>query len=145
GGGAHLEKEIADYIAERKNWDFGIFELGVNMVLGFEVDEFERRVDYFVKTITEKNPNKHLFFIDIFPFYMDFEQVEKQKKFREIVEKKVKEMNKENAIHISGFDILKDIRGLMTDRIHPSSVGFEEMGKNLALILQKKLKIGGER
>ncbi|MCS7179836.1 MAG: hypothetical protein NZ891_00575, partial [bacterium] len=71
GGGAHLEKEIADYIAERDDWDFGTFELGINMVGGFEVEEFERRVDYFIETIVNKKKDKKLFFIDIYPFYLD--------------------------------------------------------------------------
>ncbi|HOK56160.1 MAG TPA: SGNH/GDSL hydrolase family protein [bacterium] len=137
GGGAHLEKEIADYIAERDDWEFGVFELGVNMVGGFEVDQFEKRVDYFVEKIVKENPEKYLFFIDIFPFYMDFDNQEKQKKFREIVKNKVKQIKKKNVIHISGFKILKDVRGLMTDRVHPSSQGFEEMGYNLASILKK--------
>jgi len=137
GGGAHLEKEIADYIAERDDWDFATFELGVNMVSGFEVEEFKRRVDYFIEKIVSKNPEKYLFFMDIFPYHMDFDNQEKQKKFRNIVKNKVEEINKKNVIHISGFEILKDVRGLMTDRIHPSSHGFEEMGYNLASILKK--------
>ncbi|MFN4227578.1 MAG: SGNH/GDSL hydrolase family protein [Candidatus Ratteibacteria bacterium] len=136
GGGAHLEKEIADYIAKRDDWDFGVFELGVNMVGGFEVEEFKKRVDYFIEKIVSENPDKNLFFIDIFPFYMDFDNQDKQKKFREIVKNKVEEINKKNVIHISGFDILKDVRGLMTDRIHPCSQGFEEMAYNLAAILR---------
>lgn len=146
GGGCHLEKEIADYIAERDDWDFAVFELGVNMVGGFEIDEFKKRVDYFIEKIVNEKPDKYLFFIDIFPFYMDFDNQEKQKKFRQIVKNKVIEINKKNVLHISGFDILKDVRGLMTDRIHPSSQGFEEMAYNLTTLLgrcgigQKDLK-----
>ncbi len=137
GGGAHLEKEIADYIAERKDWDFGTFELGVNMVINFETKEFEKRVDYFVEKIVNKNPDKYLFFIDIFPFYMDFDNEEKQKKFREIVKNKVKEIGKENVIHISGFDILKSEKGLTTDLVHPSPFGMEEMAFNLSCFIKK--------
>jgi len=139
GAGAHLEKEIADYIAERNDWDFATFELGANMVGGFEVEEFEKRVDYFIEKIVSEKSEKYLFFIDIFPFYMDFDNQDKQKKFRNIVENKVKEINKKNVIHISGFEILKDVRGLMTDRIHPSSQGFEEMGYNLASIIKRHI------
>ncbi|HOK56159.1 MAG TPA: SGNH/GDSL hydrolase family protein [bacterium] len=136
GGGAHLEKEIADYIAERDDWDFGTFELGINMVGGFEVDEFEKRVDYFIEKIVDKKPDKYLFFIDIFPFYMDFDNQEKQEKFREIVKNKVKEVNKDNVIHISGFDILKSLKGLTFDILHPSPFGMEEMAYNLANIMK---------
>lgn len=141
GGGCHLEKEIADYIAERKDWDFAIFEIGVNMVNNFEIEEFENRVDYFVDKIVKENSNKYLFFIDIFPFYMDFNNEDKQKKFREILENKIKKVNRGNLIHISGFDLLKDLRGLTADIIHPSSQGFEEISHNLAKIISNYLKI----
>ncbi|MGC8977060.1 MAG: SGNH/GDSL hydrolase family protein [Candidatus Ratteibacteria bacterium] len=139
GGGAHLEKEIADYIAERNDWEFGTFELGINMVLWAEIDEFEKRVDYFIEKIVKEKPEKYLFFIDIFPFYMDFDNQEKQKKFREIVKNKVKEINKKNVIYISGFDILKNLKGLTIDLVHPSPFGMEEMAYNLASILKKYL------
>ncbi|MCX7916928.1 MAG: hypothetical protein N2589_02220 [bacterium] len=137
GGGCHLEKEIADYIAKRDDWKFAVFELGVNMVGGFEVEEFKKRVDYFVEKIVKEKSEKYLFFVDMFPFYMDFDNQKKQKKFREIVKNKVKEINKENVIHISGVKVLKDIKGLTADRIHPSISGFEEIASNLTNILKK--------
>ena len=137
GGGAHLEKEIADYIAERDDWDFATFELGINMVGWCEVEEFRKRVDYFVEKIVSEKGDKKLFFIDIYPFYMDFENQEKQEKFREIVRNKVKEIKRDNVIHISGFDILKSIKGLTFDLIHPSPFGMEEMAYNLSNILKK--------
>ena len=40
GGGAHCESQLADYIAERNDWDFATFELGINMIGGFEIDKF---------------------------------------------------------------------------------------------------------
>jgi hypothetical protein len=141
GGGAHLEKEIADYIAERNDWDFATFELGINMVGGFEVEEFRKRVDYFIEKIVSVKGDKKLFFIDIYPFYMDFENQEKQKKFREIVKNKVKEINRDNVIHISGFDILKSVKGLTFDLVHPSPFGMEEMAYNLSSIIKKYISI----
>jgi hypothetical protein len=49
GGGAHLEKEIADYIAERDDWDFATFELGINMVGWCEVEEFRKGLIILLK------------------------------------------------------------------------------------------------
>lgn len=137
GGGAHLEKEIVDYIVNRNDWDFATFELGINMVGSFEVEEFEKRVDYFVDTLANKKKENKLFFIDIFPFYLDFENAEKQKKFRDVVAEKVKKLNRKNIYHISGFEILKSVEGLSYDILHPSPYGMEEMGYNLASILKK--------
>ncbi len=107
------------------------------MVGWCEVEEFRKRVDYFVEKIVSEKGDKKLFFIDIYPFYMDFENQEKQKKFREIVKNKVKEINRDNVIHISGFDILKSAKGLTFDLVHPSPFGMEEMAYNLSNILKK--------
>ncbi|MCM8803970.1 MAG: hypothetical protein NC833_01790 [Candidatus Omnitrophica bacterium] len=137
GGGAHLEKEIVDYIVKRDDWDFGIFELGINMVFWCEIEEFKKKVDYFVETISYEKKDKFLFFIDIYPFFMDFEKEKKQIEFRKILEKKVREIGKRNVFHISGFDILKNLKGLSYDLIHPSPFGMEEISYNLSSIIKR--------
>jgi len=58
GAGAHCESQMADYIAERNDWDFASLELGVNMVRNFEVEEFKKRVEYFIKKIATTHPDK---------------------------------------------------------------------------------------
>jgi len=141
GGGAHLEKEIADYIAERSDWDFTTLEMGINIVGG--VDEFEKRVEYFIPKIAEKNPDKWIFCIDIFTFNGDFfdDYKGKEKKFREIVKNTVKSLNMEKVIHISGKDILKSVDGLAVDLVHPSPSGMEEMARNLSDIIKSKISM----
>ncbi len=141
GGGAHIEKEIADYIAERNDWDFATLEMGINMVGGFEIDEFQKRVEYFIPKIAEKNPDKWIFCIDIFTFNGDFfdDYKGKEKKFREIVKNTVKSLNMEKVIHISGRDILKSVDGLAVDLVHPSPSGMEEMARNLSNIIKSKI------
>jgi len=143
GGGAHLEKEMADYIAERDDWDFATFEMGINMVGGFEVDEFQKRVEYFIPKIAEKNPDKWIFCIDIFTFNGDFfdDLKGKEKKFREIVKNTVENLNMEKVVHISGKDILKSIDGLAVDLVHPSPSGMEEMAQNLSDIIKSKISM----
>lgn len=137
GAGAHLEKEMADYIVERNDWDFAIMELGINMVLDFEPDEFKRRVDYFIEKVA--SVNKYIFCIDIFPFYMDFENGEKQEKFRSIVKDKVKQLNNKKIVYVSGFDVLKDTKGFLLDVVHPSPYGMTEISYNLAEIIKNKI------
>jgi hypothetical protein len=64
-GGAHLEPAMADYIAERDDWDFATLETGINMGhLGCE--EFERRIEYFLEKITDAHPDKWIFCLGIF-------------------------------------------------------------------------------
>jgi len=143
GGGAHLEKEMADYIAERNDWDFTTLEMGINMVGGFEVDEFQKRVEYFIPKIAEKNPDKWIFCIDIFTFNGDFfdDYKGKEKKFREIVKNTVENLNMEKVVHISGKDILKSVDGLAVDLVHPSPSGMEEIARNLSDIIKSKISM----
>jgi len=137
GSGAHCERQMADYIASRKDWDFASLEMGINMVTGFDADEFKNRVEYFVAKIAESHPGKYIFCIDMFPFYMDFTEGEtKNEIFREIVKKAVFAVNSRRVIHIDGRDILKDASGLMTDLVHPSPSGMQEMATNLSNIIR---------
>ena len=142
GGGAHLEKEMADYIAEKVKWNFATLEMGINMLYNFEVEEFKKRVEYFIPTIKEKNPDKYIFCIDIFTFGSDFfdDCNGKEKKFREIVKKTVESLNNEKVIYIPGTEILKNVDGLGVDLVHPSPSGMEEMAWNLSSIIKPKIK-----
>jgi lysophospholipase L1-like esterase len=137
GGGAHCEKQMADYIADRQDWDFASLELGINMVGGFEVEEFRKRVKYFIPRITEAHPDKYIFCIDMFTFYMDYDRsAEKQNTFRKIVKDVVKDIGSKKVIHIDGRDILRSINGLAVDLVHPSPAGMEEMAMNLSSIIK---------
>ncbi|MCD6220607.1 SGNH/GDSL hydrolase family protein [bacterium] len=143
GGGAHLEKEIADYIAERNDWDFATFEMGINMIGSFGVPEFKKRVEYFIPKIAEKNPDKWIFCVDIFTFNGDFFETinGKEKSFREIVKSTVENLNMEKVVYVSGKEILKNVAGLAVDLVHPSPSGMEEMARNLSEIIKKYMKL----
>lgn len=142
GGGAHLEKQMADYIAERDDWNFATLEMGINMVGGFEVEEFKERVEYFIPKIAKAHPDKYIFCIDIFQFRMDFYPEEKkQKEFRRIVKETVEKLNMPEVIHVSGLEILKSPSGLTSDLVHPSAGGMEEMAGNLSETIKKYVSI----
>jgi hypothetical protein len=138
GGGAHLEKQMADYIAERNDWDFASMEMGINMIRNFDIEEFRKRVEYFIPRISQANKNKWIFCIDLFLFYMDFEQKEeKEKAFREIIKNTVEKLNLPKLVYIDGREILKSAAGLKIDLVHPSPAGMQEMAYNLAAIMKK--------
>ena len=140
GGGAHCESQMADYIAERNDWDFGTLELGINMVRSFETKEFKKRVEYFIEKISVTHPEQWIFCMDLFTFYADFEPAStKQKEFRRIVKETVKKLNMPKLIHIDGREILKNSSGLMSDLVHPSPEGMEEIAKNLNQYIRKFL------
>lgn len=145
GGGAHCEKQMADYIAGRQDWDFASLELGINM-RAFEVEEFKKRVEYFVPAIVKARPDKYVFCIDLFTFDMDFDRAsEKQKTFRKIVKDVVGGCKSGRAVHIDGRDILRGVNGLAVDLVHPSPAGMEEMALNLAGIIKKYLGVACEK
>jgi len=136
GGGAHMEAGMADYIAGRNDWDIATLEMGINVVQSFEVDEFHRRVEYFVTTIADAHPDDWIFCIDIFPCLYDFMGVEKCEIFRSIVADRVKQLDRPKLMHVPGDAMLTSNLGLTTDLVHPAPGGFEEMARNLAEIIR---------
>ncbi|MFC1715281.1 SGNH/GDSL hydrolase family protein [Candidatus Poribacteria bacterium] len=71
GGSAHCESQLADYIAERGDWDIATLALSVNMQ-HFKMDEFYKRVSYMVNTVSGKNPDKPVACITLYPYFRDF-------------------------------------------------------------------------
>ena len=132
GGGAHLEREMADYIAGRQDWDLATLEMGIN-ILGLEVEEFASRVDTFVSTIANAHRDKWVFCIDLFSFYMDYEPRAKQNRaFRKVVRDTVKRLALPKLVHLDGRKLLQSPSGLTTDLVHPSPIGMEEIALNLS-------------
>lgn len=140
GGGAHMEAGMADYIAGREDWHIATLEMGINVVQSFSVDEFHRRVEYFVTTIANAHPDDWIFCIDIFPCRYDFTGVEKCETFRSIVAERVRQLDRPKLVHVPGDAMLRSINGLTVDLVHPAPGGFEEMARNLADIISTHRK-----
>jgi len=140
-GSCHCEKEMADHIAERADWDFATLELGVNMRFEFTPEEFRQRAQYMVETILDKNPGKPVALITAFTNAMHYPKEEDltcrnqrgyDEALREIVSK-----DTSGQLHLfEGREILKDFTGLTCDMIHPSDFGHIQMGENLAGMLR---------
>ena len=138
GGTALLESEMADYIASRTDWDMAVLEMGINLITDIDVEEFAKRVDYFVKTIAGSHPNKWIFCIDLFTCNRDFAGDEKITQFRNVVRDTVGQANMSKLVHVSGADILTSVVGLTADLVHPSPYGMEEMAMNLSTLIRAK-------
>ena len=146
GGSAHCEFQLADYIAQRNDWDIATLALSVNMQ-GFKMDEFYKRVSYMVNTVSGKNPGKPVACITLYPYSRDFgiDTIAPQlggtsEEFRQALRDAVSACPNDNAHLIEGPDVLTDIRGLTFDLVHPSDNGMIQMGRNLAEKLKKLLK-----
>ena len=141
GGGAHLEPEIADYIAQRADWNFASLELGINLLRGIEVEEFERRVDYFVERVATAHPDKWIFCMDLFTVQEDLEGVEKVDAFRRVVREKVESLQLPRLVHVPGTEMLTSVHGLAVDLVHPSPFGMEEIARNLSTRMREAMGI----
>ena len=140
GGGAHCEPQLADYIAERRDWDFATLEMGINMFRNFSVEKFRRRVEYFVERIAKSHPDKWVFCIDLFTFSADFDpSVKKHQEFRNVVKETVENLNMPKLIHIDGRNLLKNVSGLTSDLVHPAPSGMEEIAYNLSNLIEAKI------
>ena len=139
GGGAHLEREIADHIAGRTDWDIATLELGINLIGGIGAGEFARRVDYFVGAVAEAHPDKWIFCIDLFTCARDYECDGKIAEFRGAVREKVRRMGMPRLVHAPGDELLTSPAGLTADLVHPSPVGMEEIAANLAALIRRKM------
>jgi lysophospholipase L1-like esterase len=137
-GSAFCESEIADYIAERKDWDFATLALSVNM-LKFPLSFFYERASYMINTICRSTPHRPVVCITILPYSREFgdtfigmKDKGSPEDYREALRKAVQNCPCENVYLIEGSDILKDIGGLSPDLLHPGDQGMIFMGENLA-------------
>lgn len=137
-GSCFCDNSVVDYIAENKEWDFATLELGINMIGRFEPEEFEKRARHLVNTIIDKNPNKPIAVISIYPngaltsLNKESKSTKNNLAFNEISERIVRELKNPNVHFIAGEDILTDYSGLSIDLVHPSDNGHIIMGENLS-------------
>ena len=132
GGACFTEKIIANDFKNRGDWDFGLFELGINMIDRFSVDEFKNRFEYFADAVY--STGKKAIFLTIFPcfrFYRADEYADKIVSFNDIIRKKCESLDKNRVLLVEGADVLTDTEMLTSDGIHPSTEGHAMMGYNL--------------
>lgn len=141
GGSCHVEESLSDHFAERNDWDFALFELGVNMRPTFTPEEFEKRVTYLFDKVHGKHPNKHLFFVTVFPNHAGYKvkpgtDGERDEKYSEILRQLVKKAASPKVHLLEGKEALPDFSGLTSDLIHPSDEGHLQMALNLSRLMK---------
>ena len=136
GNGGRLEREIADYMASRADWDFAILEIGTNSVAD-PPQVLRERVAYMLATLARAWPERSIFCLDIFVNGDDFGvQVVPDgacgpEVYRQVVRDAVRQLNKPNVRHIEGLAVAGDYLGLSADLVHPSQIGMEQIARNL--------------
>lgn len=142
-GSCYCEKEVADYLAERQDWDLICLELGVNMRNGFTPEEFKARSSYLVRRIVKAHPDKPVVLITIYPNGESVQNTgcagdatKRQLEFDRILRELKAELGPAKIHLIEGSSVLKDYNGVAKDLIHPSDYGHMDMGYNLSMQLK---------
>lgn len=137
-GSCHCEREVADHIAEREDWDFAFLEIGVNMMSSIQVEEFARRATYLLDTITASQPDKPVFLTTIYPnravYYKDQSHPASDnfRKYNQFLREYTEAKNHSQLHLLEGSDIMTDFTSLTSDLTHPSDYGHITMGERLA-------------
>lgn len=136
-GTCMCESIMAEYLADLVA-DVLSVEVGVNMMLPFDEENFEAQVRGLLQTIKERSKAKQIYVIDIFtnraPILKDHKNhyYRHYDNFRGIVKALVSEMNDSRMKWIDASGIAKDLTYLSVDLLHPSDNGHIRMGENLA-------------
>ncbi len=146
-GAAQLEKELADYIASRKDWHVATLCISVNMLgAGFTIEQFQQRANYFVNTLAAADTRRPVACISILPFFGDFgkEYCNNYKAspedYRRALREVVKASPPPNVYLFEGPQLMPDWDGLTTDLIHPADFGMSQIAENLARRLAPLVK-----
>lgn len=148
GGSCQCEKEFADYIAARSDWDVAVLALSVNMIgARFSLDDFYDRVSYMIDRVAGSNPKRPVFCVTIYPHFRDIGIPDTKgtappgtpEEYRESLRKAVSSNSHPNVHLIEGPEVLRSMSGLTPDLIHPSDLGMIEMAENLAKHMEPAL------
>ncbi|MCM8768165.1 MAG: GDSL-type esterase/lipase family protein [Candidatus Omnitrophica bacterium] len=146
GGAAHCEPELADYLANRSDWNFASLELSVNMI-GFDLKEFSRRVSYLVNRVASSKKERVVLCLTLYPFFLDFgikpeglEYKAEPEEYRQALREVVAQCQLPNVHLVEGPELLTNISNLTADLIHPGDYGMVEIAKNLTARFQEFLK-----
>jgi len=137
-GSCHAENEMADYMAERRDWTIASLALSVNM-RGFAADEYARRLEYMVDRVAGADTSRPVVCVTLWPYFDDLgspwandESVIGADRMRQILRDAVAKAGHPNLHLAEGPEILTDFGGLTGDLIHPADNAMIEMGRGLA-------------
>lgn len=134
-GSAMLEPEMADFIADKCEFDLASIEMGINMLKTVAPEELRTRVNYFVKRIATAHPTKPIYCTDIFYHSEDFlkpgDDTSTTCVFRRVIKETVLALDLPNVTYIDGLSILSGCQYLSEDTTHPNAQGVEMIAEGL--------------
>ncbi len=130
-GSAHMEFEMARYIASDLDWDLATLEMGINVIETWPVEQFRERVQAFVGEIATKHVDRWIFCIDLFTCVHDLNHNPRIEAYRQVVQETVAALALPRLVYIDGRSLLTHFAGLTSDLVHPSSDGMQEIAARL--------------
>ncbi len=130
-GTALMEKEMAEYLCARQDWDFASLEMGVNMLKdGFTPDFFEEQVRAFTKPFADDG--RIVFATDVFGYNGHYQELAAQ--YRRIT----RQVLGKSSIHYTpGLSLLNNPVFISQDMTHPSAEGQLQIADHWSEIMQR--------
>jgi lysophospholipase L1-like esterase len=146
-GSAHCEPELADYIADRKDWDVASLCVSINMLnQGVSLQEYADKAAYMAHTIAGRHPGKPVICIGLFPSFADFgiawperHPVSTAQEYRDALKQIVESSGLKNLYYLDGRSLLSRYNGLSHDMLHPNNQGMIEIGRGLSDFIRSVL------
>lgn len=133
-GACLLEPNVCDFLASSPYWNYAILEIGVNMLVRFTPEEFEKRVIYLLQKLATSQ--KPIFVTGIFTSFATYTPKsplkERTAMFNKIVEAVANKLKQNKVFYINGEDALSDFSALCCDLIHPSDDGHILIAQKIA-------------
>jgi lysophospholipase L1-like esterase len=139
-GNAYCEQALADYMANRHDWDIASLCISVNMLnQGVSAKEFESKADYLVNTMAKQQPDKPIVCIGILPSFHDLgykwperNPVSTADEYRSILKSIADNPALPNVHYVDGRQLMSSLYGHSHDLLHPGDHGMIEIGEHLA-------------
>jgi len=138
-GSAHMEAEMARYIARDVDWELATLEMGINVIDSWPVEQFREQVQVFVREIATAHPDRWIFCIDLFTCVNDLDHDPLIEAYRQVVRETVAELALPKLVYLNGQSLLTGISGLTADLVHPSSAGMQEISARLVEVIRGRV------
>ena len=134
-GSARLERILAEYLINRKDWDFISIEMGINMLHNYDEKTFEERVKGFLEIIAKDE--RPVFVTSIFGYQGELQ--EKAMRFRKIVKKYAEKYTSDRFVFTDGLELLDCPYYVSEDLTHPSLAGIKCIADRWYEVMKQKV------
>lgn len=132
-GSAYMDRVMAEYIAERTDWDMALFELGVNVIEEWTANQLYGNAFEWITTIQTAHPDKPVIITDMYYNHYDFEEDIRAPQFRKCIKDCTEVLQKQfnRLYYIDGRQVMGALQGLSSDGLHPSDAGHTMIAEGL--------------